>query len=171
MKRVFEWHGDTYYYLGTAADGTNYFYQKAKFDCDWYWGIGYVESFTNNSYPWRARDIDCHTHFDYMMDQQTHPGGTHANWFYGFKNIFHETLLTDSEIWKVCEIMRSLYTARNYSDMLYRGGSYYTSNPVAETIKNTAEYGRINKVVIPALLENLYKILDGTSRKGEEEAK
>lgn len=163
MKRVFEWRGVTYYYLGTAADGTNYFYQRATFDCDWYWGIGYVESFTNNSHPWLSRDIDSHTHFDYLMDQQTRLGGTHINWFNGFKNTFHETLLTDSEIWKVCEIMKSLYTARAYSDMLYRGGSHYTSNPVAETIKNSAEYERINKVAIPALSEKLYSILDGTA--------
>lgn len=163
MKRVFEWHGDTYYYLGTATDGTNYFYQKAKFDCGWYWGIGYVESFTNNNYPWRARDIDSHTHFDYLMEQQMHPYGGRMGWFDGFKNIFHETLLKDSEIWKVLEIMKSLYTARAYSDMLYRGGSHYTSNPVAGTIKNDAEYERINKVVIPALSEKLYSILDGTA--------
>lgn len=163
MKRVFEWHGDTYYYLGTAADGTNYFYQKAKFDCDWYWGIGYVESFTNNNYPWRARDIDCHTHFDYMMDQQMRPSGGRMNWYDGFKNVFRETLLTDPEIWKVVEIMKSLYTARAYSDMLHCGGSHYTSNPVAGTIKNDAEYKRINEVVIPALSEKLYSILDGTA--------
>ena len=163
MKRIFEWHGNTYYYLGTAADGTNYFYQKATFDCDWYWGIGYVESFTNNNYPWRSRDIEQHTHFDYLMDQQTHSGGACMNWFDGFKNVFHETLLTDSEIWKVCEIMKSLYTARKYSDMLFCGGSHYTTNPVSETIKNDAEYERINKVVIPSLSEKLYSILDGTA--------
>ena len=165
MKRVFEWHGKTYYYLGTAADGTNYFYEKATFDCDWYWGIGYVESFSNNNYPWRSRDIDCHTHFDYMMDQRRNTCGGHMNWFDGFKNIFHETLLTDSEIWRVCEIMKSLYTARAYSDMIYRGGSNYTGNPAREVIKNPAEYERINKVVIPALSEKLYSILDGTANQ------
>lgn len=162
MKRVFEWHGNKYHYLGTGKDGQNFWLQEATFDCDWYWGIGYVEAFTNNNYPWMSRDIEQHTHFDYLMEQQIYPDGTNMNWWDGFKNVFNNTLLTDSELWTVIEIMKSLYTARKYSDMLYRGGSHYTSNPVSETIKNDAEYERINKIVIPALSEKLYRILDGT---------
>ena len=170
MKRVITWHGKKYYYLG-VMDGEPAYLQEAEFDCGWYWGIGYVETFTNKRQPERSNDISMHTHFDYLMNSQRNQSGGTMNWWDAFKNVFSTTLLKDSEIWTVLEIMRSLYTARKYSDMLYRGGSYYASNPVAGTIQNIAEYGRINKVVIPALLENLYKILDGTSRKGEEEAK
>lgn len=163
MKRVFEWHGNKYHYLGTGKDGQNFWLQEATFDCGWYWSIGYVESFTNNKKPWMSRDIEQHTHFDYLMEQQIYPNGTRMNWWDGFKNVFDNTLLTDSELWTVIEIMKSLYTARAYSDMLHRGGSHYTSNPVSEVIKNEAEYERISKVVVPALSEKLYSILDGTA--------
>ncbi len=165
MKRSFEWHGNKYFLLGTGSDGDYYWLQEASFDCGWYWSIGYIETFTNNKAPWRSADIASHSHFKYMMERQKNDFGGPMNWYDAFRAVFHETPLTDSEVWTVIEIMRSLYTARDYSDMLYHGGSYYTRNPVAETIKNAAEYGRINKVVIPALLENLYKILDGTGKE------
>jgi len=171
MKRVFEWHGRKYYLLGTGADGQNLWLEEASFDCGWYWGVGYIESFTNSRAPWNSKDIEMHTHFDYQMENQTDEYGRAMNWHDGFKKMCPETPLTDKEIWTVVELMRSLYTARKYSDMLYMGGSHYASNPAAKTIKNQTEYNRINKVVIPALSEKLYRILDGTARKEEEEAK
>ena len=166
MKRVITWHGKKYYYLG-VMDGEPAYLQEATFDCGWYWGIGYVETFTNERQPERSRDISMHTHFDYLMDSQRNQFGGTMNWWDAFKNVFRTTLLKDSEIWTVVEIMKSLYTARKYSDMIHRGGSNYTSNPVAETINNDTEYKRINEKVIPALLDALYKILDGTGIKEE----
>ena len=57
------------------------------------------------------------------------------------------------------EIMRTLYTLREYSDTLHRGGSHYTSNPCKDIIKNEDEYKRINEVLIPSLLKEVYKLL------------
>ena len=171
MKRVFEWHGRKYYLLGTGADGQNLWLEEARFDCGWYWGVGYIESFTNNGAPWNSKDIEMHTHFDYQMENQTDEYGRSMNWHDGFKKMCPETPLTDKEIWTVVELMRSLYTMRRYSDMIYRGGSHYTTNPLWNQIKDPTEYeyNRINKTLITAVLEKLYKILDGTARKEEEE--
>ena len=143
------------YLLGQDVEGTNYWLQEAKFDCEWYWGIGYVETYTNNRNPEKARDISSHQHFNGMFFNGK------KNGFDNFKDFFVKTPFTDKEIWVILEIMKTLYTMREYSDTIYRGGSHYTKNPCSSTIIKPTEYLRINKIVIPELLRTLYKILGG----------
>lgn len=153
-KWVIRKFGYTCYFLGRDKYGKNHFLQNAKFDCGWYWGGGYIETYTNNKNPERAKDIATHTHFDILF-----LNNPCKNAFDSFKEYFPETPFTDSEIWKICELMKSFYIARNYSDMIYRGGAHYTSNPAAEIIKSEIEYKRINETVIPGIMKELYKIL------------
>ena len=152
-KFAFNKFGHKYYLLGTDKEGIKYFLEEASWDCDWYWGGGYVKTFSNNKNPVFPRDIDSHRHFNYMFLTYN------KNGFDMFKDFFKETPFTDNEIWKICELMKSFYVAREYSDMIYRGGTHYTSNPAKETIMNEVEYNRINKVVIPSIMDELYKIL------------
>lgn len=143
MKKRFSEHKNGYV-LGQDEYGNTVYLEKAKFECGWYWSLGYLETYHGNRW-------ESHTHFD--------------KFFNGDKCAFEiikeelETPFTDDELWKICEIMKSLYTARNYSDMLHRGGAHYTTNPCKEVTKNDSEYDRINKIVIPALLEELYSIM------------
>ena len=145
--------GKDVYLLGKDKDGTLYWLNGASWDCDWYWGLGYIETYTNNKNPNKSRDIKSHQHFDSLFFN----GPSHG--FDNFKNYFIETPFNDNEIWRIMEIMKTLYTLREYSDTLHRGGSHYTSNPCKDIIKNDDEYNRINNVVIPALNKELYKIL------------
>ena len=155
-KWTFERHGKKYFFLGADANGKNHFLESAHFDCGWYWGLGYIETFTNNRRPAEARDIDSHTHFDYLFFD-----GAKGCAFDVFKNYFPVTPLTDNEIWQLLELMKALYLARNYSDMIYRGGAHYTTNPAADVIRNDAEYKRINETVIPAMNKAVYRLLGG----------
>lgn len=141
------------YLLGCDKDGVYYWLEEAKFDCGWYWGVGYVETYTNNKNPSVAKDINSHSHFDYMFFKQN------EDCYDVFKEFFTETVLTDKEIWQLLEIMGTLYTLRKYSDTIYSGGYHITINPCQELIKNEEEYKRINQVIIPALLSQLYKLL------------
>lgn len=157
-KHIIEWHGHKYYFIGVNEYGRKAYYQESTFDCDWYWGIGYIETFTNNKNPELSRDIECHTHWDYLFDEKAKERIYHTD---AFKAIFPENPFTDKEQWKILELMKALYTARKYSDMLHRGGSCIAENPCKDLIKNNKEYTRINEKVIPALLEKLYSILEG----------
>lgn len=152
-KRMVEAFGKNVYLLGADEEGTLYWLEEGTWDCDWYWGIGYVETYTNNMNPHLAWDISSHQHFDSLFFN----GLSHG--FDNFKSFFVDTPLSDKEIWQLMEIMKSLYTLRKYSDMLHRGGAHCTTNPCSDLIKNDTEYDRINKTVIPALLEQLYKLL------------
>lgn len=152
-KKMIRWHGKKYYLLGSDREGTNYWLEEGHFDCEWYWGFGYVETFTSNENPTRSRDINSHSHFDSMFFNKKRNG------FDEFTAFFEETPLSRDEIWRFIELMKSFYTAREYSDMIFRGGSHYTQNPVAGTIMCETEYKRINETVIPAIMNEVYEIL------------
>lgn len=143
--------GKNYYLLGKRKEnGAKVWLEEGHFDCDWYWGIGYVEEFNA-----RYTDINMHTHFDSLF-----LNGKKCC-IDLFKEYFNDTTLTEGETWQLLENIKTLYTMREYSDTLYIGGSNITSNENAEIIKNNEEYKRINEVVIPKLLETIYKILGG----------
>ena len=152
-KKVITWHGRKYYLLGADRDGINYWLEEGRFDCGWYWGFGYIETFSNNKNPHLSNDIRSHSHFDFLFLNKM------GNSFDTFKNFIVETPLSDREIWQIIELMKSFYIARKYSDMIYCGGAHITQNPVYETIKDESEYKRINEVVIPAMLNALYEIM------------
>ena len=141
------------YFLGVDHEGTHYWLEEAKWDCDWYWGGGYVETYTNDERPGQSRDINSHSHFDSMFFKGN------KNGYDAFKEFFAYTPFSNREIWTICELMKSFYIARQYSDMLFTGGAHYTSNPAKETIQNSKEYTRINDDVIPAIMKALYEIL------------
>lgn len=139
-----------YQFLLGVKDGETYWLEKASWDCDWYWGLGYVESYRGHGRSdksWRG-----HTHFDSLFLRP-------AKFVDGFKEFFDDTPLTDKEIWTLLELMQSAYTARRYSDMLHTGGAHITTNPARDIIHDNAEYKRINKKVIPSIMNEVYKLL------------
>ena len=141
------------YLLGSDRDGVWYWLEEAKWDCEWYWGIGYVEAYTRNKSPETSRDINSHSHFSSMFfDKDKFCKDV-------FDEFFVETPLNSKEVWKLMELMKAAYIARDYSDMLHIGGSHITNNPAKEVIKDDIEYKRINKEVIPAIMTEVYKLL------------
>lgn len=147
-KKVKVVNGEKFYLLGKRKeDNKNIWLQNANFDCGWYWGIGYIEIFNNKN------EIIEHTHFDTLFFNNK------KCCYDLFKEYFIETTLEDKEIWQLLEIMETIYTMRKYSDMLYMGGSHITENVEKDIIKNDTEYKRINDILIPKLLEDIYTLL------------
>ena len=152
-KRVELAFGKKQYLLGSDDQGVLYWLEEGKWSCDWYWSLGYVETFTINDSPRRSRDISSHQHFDGLFFYSREHSVT------VYKSFFKEHVLSDKEIWTLMELMHSLYTLKSYSNLLHRGFSGQTTNECSDIIKNNSEYERINKVVIPAILEKVYAIL------------
>lgn len=50
------------YLLGKNKHNKLVWLEEPSWDCDWYWGFGYMETYTNNTNPSKARDISSHTH-------------------------------------------------------------------------------------------------------------
>lgn len=152
-KKVCKAFGKKTYLLGKDKEGIWYWLEEASWDCDWYWGFGYVETYTNNKNPEMSRDINSHQHFDGLFLK----GPKMCKDM--FDDFFAETPLNNNEKWKLLELMRTIYTMKEYSEVICRGGSNITNNPAEEVIKNQDEYNRINEIILPKLFEEVYKIL------------
>lgn len=145
--------GKDIYLLGADEEGTRYWLEEATFDCDWYWGFGYIETYTNNKNPGLARDINSHEHYDSkILKEGVFPED--------FRKIFIDTPLTDNEIWKLNELMKSFYTIREYMDTIYRGSAHITNNPCQEIIKNEKEWLRLKNEVLPSIFKEVYNLLE-----------
>lgn len=137
--------GSTYYLLGMDENKIKYYLEKGKFECDWYWSGGYIETFNRNK-----SDINLHTHYD---TGKVH--GLRFSYYDDFNKIFKKCTLTDSEKWKFHELMRTFYTAKEAMEMSYRGGSHITTNPLSDLIQNKTVYDHYNN-----LIEKIHEELD-----------
>ena len=63
-KKKTEAFGKKTFLLGEDEEGVKYWLTAAKWDCGWYWGFGYIETYTNNKNPNNARDISSHSHWN-----------------------------------------------------------------------------------------------------------
>lgn len=63
------------------------------------------------------------------------------------------------DIWKFCELFKTAYTLREYSDVVFRGGAHYDKNPLHDLIVSSDEYERINEVLLPAIFEKIEGII------------
>lgn len=147
MKKETKVIGDKrYFLLGINQDDEKVWLEEASWDCDWYWGLGYIEIFDKD-----YTDISCHTHFNNLFLK----GNIPENW----EKYFKESPLSKDEMWTILELMRSLYIAKEYSEMLYIGGANISESKNKDIIKNNNEYKRINEIVIPKLLKDIYSLL------------
>ena len=60
-KEIIEKFGKKYFLLG-KKDGKKYYLEDSYWDCGWYWGLGYVETFNELKI-----DIESHQHFDNLF--------------------------------------------------------------------------------------------------------
>lgn len=163
-KRIENFKNKRYFLLGTTNEikydyneGNHIWLEEASWDCGWYWGIGYVETFTNDKYPNLSNDISSHHHFDSLFLFDKKEDGVSK-----FKKLMKETTLSNAELWQFIDYMHSMYIARKWSDICYRGKSNYAAklpDDIKKLTKSNSEYSRINKIVIPNLLEKVYDLL------------
>jgi hypothetical protein len=152
-KRTCEAFGKKIYLLGKDKDGVNYWLEAPSWSCDWYWGFGYVETYTNNENPSKARDINTHQHFCSLFFEKN------KNGYDAFKNFFKDITVSDKELWQLLELMKTFYSLKEAAEVLGRGGAHYATNLCAEIIKNESEVTRINEVVLPAIFTEIDNLL------------
>lgn len=125
-------------YLGTNEYGERTWLTPSVWDCNWYWSFGYL----GNS--------SCHYHLGSLSKD--------CNLRDGIEKHFTNFPLKGQELWVFCELAQTAYALKKTAEVLGRGGSHYTKNPVADLIKNHAEVERINKIVLPAIFAEIYKL-------------
>jgi len=153
-KKVTSVFGKKIYLIGKDSSGVNYWLEEPRWDCDWYWGFGYMETYTNNKRPEWARDISSHSHW-----------GGFCGLEIGNKYIHHinaspmlsETVLSDRESWELSDLMKSFYTLKETAEIFHLGNSHLTSTGINLKDKNLEDH--INTVVLPSIFKRIIEIL------------
>ena len=152
-KQTLTIFGKKNYLLGTDKNGKKLFLVEPSWDCGWYWGFGYVETYTNNSHPEKSRDIESHRHFNTLF-------GNNCSLYNGFKRIIKDSTLDDDEIWMLVDYMKTFYCLRETAEVLKRGYSHYTEKAKLDIVKDEAYAERINKVVLPELFKHIKDLFE-----------
>ena len=106
------------------VDGKTIYLSPPSWDCDWYWGFGYL----GNEY--------CHYHVDGLTKREWYDydkkcfQSENLNMFHGFKKHFDcgtFIITADADIWTFCELFESFYILRETAEVLgpWRGSLYY----------------------------------------------
>lgn len=142
-----------HYLLGINKEGQYVYLEKESWDCDWYWGFGYLHTFTNNRHPEKSKDIDSHFHFD-----STFLKGPDCSYDM-FNNYFAETVLTKEEIWELCDYMMTFYSLKSVAELFKHGYSRQTERAKVEKLQSETQYDLVNKVWLPEVFKRIEKLL------------
>lgn len=147
--------GKDVYFLG-SVDGDNYYMEAPSWDCEWYWGFGYVETYTNKNRPDLARDISSHQHFKGLWLKKHGDKYRHklSDWN-GF-----ETPLTEKEQWALSDLMQQFYALKEAAEIIGRGSAHIRGHPLCESgIQDKGLAERINKELLPLVFKAVLAIL------------
>lgn len=135
--------------LGEDADGTLYWLEEPKWKCGWYWGFGYIETYTKNAHPSLSKDITSHQHADRFYPE----------WVFGDSQILVETPFKVEELWKLAELFESFYILKRTAELYHRGGAHISEKPTKDALTKWDKYVEINTVELPRIFEEILKIV------------
>lgn len=153
-KKTSEAFGKTVWLLGKDKDGVSYWLAEPSWDCGWYWGFGYVETYTNNRNPEKSRDISSHQHFDRMF--LNGPKCSRDM----FKEFFVETPLSDDKIWELVDYMQTFYTLKSAAELFRHGYSWQTGSAKINALQSEKQERLINNALLPEVFERIEKLFE-----------
>jgi hypothetical protein len=140
------------YLLGVDHEGVKYWLQAPSWDCGWYWGFGYVETYTNNKRPDLAKDISSHQHFNGLFLNG-------VNSYETFTKFFKQSTLTNNEIWVLFDYMKSFYTLKETAQLFGMGNSHFTERAKVQALQREDLVKVINEIMLPELFHKVIKLL------------
>lgn len=151
-KETIEKFGNEYFLLG-KKDGKKYYLENFSWNCGWYWGLGYVETFNR-----LKTDIESHQHFDglFLGNQQNEKGDR----IYHINDFFDESVLNDKDAWELSDLFKSCYTLRETAEIFARGKSNYSAVNDKANFKDEKLVEKINNEIMPKLFERIRELLD-----------
>ena len=152
-KQIVHAFGKTYYLLGKDEAGVKWYLQKPTWDCGWYWGFGYLDSFTNGIRPEKSKDILGHTHLSSLMDEFK------GNGFDALKHYFPKCVLTDDELFRFVDCAKSVYALKEAAELFGRGHSNYTEKAKIDDLIKPDWVKEINEKMIPEIDAEIEKML------------
>lgn len=153
-KKTSKAFGKKVWLLGKDKDGINYWLEEPSWDCGWYYGFGFVETYTHNTRPDLARDINSHQHFDSLF-----LNGPKCSKDM-FKEFFVETPLSDDEIWELVDYMKTFYTLKAVAELFKHGYSWQTSKAKIDQLQSDEQNDLVNKVWLPEVFKRIEKLFE-----------
>ncbi len=150
-KRISKFHGKKIFLLGQDEHKINYWLVEASWDCDWYWGFGYIQTYTNNANPSIARDITTHDHAENFMSE----------YFTEWNNsnpILRKMTFTEKEGWELSELFKQYYLLRETAEYFYTGNCHVAKTSI-KTFKKPELVQEINVIILPEIFSRIYEIL------------
>ena len=153
-KKTSKAFGKKVWLLGKDKDGINYWLEEPSWDCGWYYGFGFVETYTHNTRPDLARDINSHQHFDNLFLNGPECGKDM------FKKFFKKTPLSDDEIWELVDYMKTFYTLKSVAELFKHGYSWQTSKAKIDQLQSDEQNDLVNKVWLPEVFKRIEKLFE-----------
>ena len=100
-------------YLGITEEHGRVYITKHSWDCDWYWGFGYVGN------------RDCQFHFKSFLTN----GPCRAS------DLFKEPTISDSSWWIIRDLFTQAYALKEAASTYRYGGHQYTSKGITDIIQ------------------------------------
>ena len=134
--------------FGHKLDGEVIYLDLPTWDCNWYWGFGYL----GNS--------QCHYHLKTYQEEGGFGEHRNINMFDALRGDYKlcPALADDNNLWKFCELVKTVYALLEVAEIFHRGGSHYSSNPCKDLLKSPEQCKQINEVLLPALFKEIDKI-------------
>ena len=165
-KRKSHKFGKDIYLLGTDAEGYTMWLESPQWDCDWYWGFGYVETY-NRKNPNISNDIQSHSHISGLLGQQEkydYEKGCFVKTEFIHNLIdspdFVDTTFNESESWQLTELFKQFYLLQEMAEFSHKTlpGCHITTSPVNHgDLKGWND--KINTVMIPMITAKIIEIL------------
>ena len=156
-KKIVNVFNKNNYLLGEDEDGTRYYLEEPHFDCGWYWGLGYIETFTNNRQPTRSVDIMSHEHFDSKFLN----GKGYVD---GYEQFFKKSVLDRHNIYRLFELMECAYTLKKMAGICEKGSAWVSKNDCYDTLKDQSWYLEIIQKKLPAVISEICNLLGGKTK-------
>jgi len=143
--------GKDVYLLGADKKGILYWLKAPSWDCEWYWGFGYIDTYTYNADPNRSKDIESHQFAKSFMKWWTDINSNSP--------VLVETTFSETEGWEITELFKRFYMFQDLAEYYCFGHAGITSKAKIGNGKNLKEWDRINKKVIPEIMDRIIEIL------------
>ena len=158
--------GKDIYLLGTFKDGKKFWLEAPRWECGWYWGFGYIETYTNND-PKHAEDIDSHQHYNslcflkpevYDYEKQAFVVKEYVHILSDHPDVA-QCVLTKPEQWLLSDLMKTAYTLKQVAKLYRHGNSYLTSHEKTPLLKRPDREQEINEVELPAVFAAITELV------------
>lgn len=147
--------GKKKYLLGQDAEGVDYWLRSPSWDCDWYWGFGYVS--TKDSH----QHIDSSfmgEQYDYDFSIKGYKKGKYIHNLYDCPT-FDKTTFDENTGWILSELFKEFYLLKDMAELYHKGGAGLTTSPLHDLLKNPEQEKHINKILIPAITAKIIELL------------